>query len=132
MIDHLNYNGYIVNSFSLEKIKNTNGGRYITNYLEQNIAFYDKKDDAYPLAYKVDFELKAFDGSEEDANNLAYILKVNFDINFISSNQHNEDYDNLFKEYGWLIKNYTYMATKSIVENIIKNTQLDGMRLPNF
>ena len=129
MITKINYDGYFVNNFSLEKIQDTNGGRYVTKYIEQKVEVYERKENYQPFAYKIEIELKAFNGAEEDAN-LAYILNVNFDVKFVNNNEDVELPDDFFIENEWFFQKYTFLATKSIIENLLNKTSLEGLRLP--
>ncbi len=133
MITEIDYNGYIVNSFSLEEIQKTDGGYFVTSYPSQQMIGGEGDDDNF-LTYQTVMELKAYNGPRNgdtaDESKLAYILRVDFNINFINKAGNSKLDKNFFLENKDFLKKYTYLSSKLIVENLLEKTALDGIRLP--
>lgn len=133
MISKIDYNGYYINSFSLKKQQETSGGYFSSKYISQDMAGGSSDEDINNLVYRIVFELKAYNGEagqSEDDSNLAYTLNVDFNILFINHNGNNTLPEDFFLENNWYLSKYTKLATKLVVENLLKNTSLEGIALP--
>ncbi|MGJ7219545.1 hypothetical protein [Morganella morganii] len=129
MTKEIAYNGFVVNSFSLEKIKDASKGRFVTKTLNQSIETFDGSDEETPFVYNISVEMRAYDGDEDD-DSLCYILLIDVDVRFSHEDANIKINEEFEQENGWFLNRYIYTSMKFAIEGVLKDTSLSGISLP--
>lgn len=129
MTKEIAYNGFVVNSFSLEKIKDASKGRFVTKTLNQSIETFDGSDEKTPFVYNISVEMRAYNGDEDD-DSLCYILLIDVDVRFSHEDANIKINEEFEQENGWFLNRYIYTSMKFAIEGVLKDTSLSGISLP--
>ena len=133
MLDKIRFKGFDLEGSSLfiDDSDNSEGGKYSLKFSEHHVV-PQKDEDGNWLFIEVKPSITGFPRDKkdfDDGEDVLFKAEATLTLTF-ECDLDEEVTEDFYNENAWFFENYVYVFTKTVFENMFKNTVLDTITLP--
>ncbi|WP_220703776.1 hypothetical protein [Citrobacter braakii] len=133
MLDKIRFKGFDLEGSSLfiNEDDNSDGGKYSLKFSEHRVV-PQKDEDGNWIFIDVTPSVTGFPRDQanlDDSEDILFKAEARLTLTF-ECDLDEEVSEEFYNENSWFFENYVYVCTKSVFEDMFKNTVLDAIKLP--